>query len=1047
MFKRYLISKTNGKKRSLSRATGGLNTRGHFETLETRHLLSGMSLTSYDEVSPSVYIEHTTLLDASSLAPQSVQNLSAASIENGLAFNFIPSQNVQQAAIDAFEEAGRIWSSVLLDNVTVNIGIDFTALGQDVLGSTQSVKSTFDYPDVVAALQADCLTHDDTSAVSHLDTGDAIDVLINRTSDNPNGSGSATPYVDNDGDDNNSQLRITRANAKSLGLIDAESTLPDASISFSNSFTWDFDPQDGISSGAFDAVGMALHEIGHVLGFTSGVDILDINAPPINGPFSDDQFSYISTLDLFRYSEQSEALGVVDWTADNREKFFSIDGGLNSIGVFSTGHNFGDKEQASHWKGSLNLGLMDPTLSVGVSRTLKELDLRALDVIGWDKGFRVTSTADSMAIDLSGVVPAASNGKTTLRSAIQMANAIGTQRFIVLPTGTYNLTLSNTSSESPDTNDIDITGEINIIGAGAGRTIIDASGLDPGNNARVFELSGGNADVEMSSLTITGGNVNGSSGGGIFVHSGNELDLTRVAVTGNTASGRGGGVYVESAAINVRNTVIAYNSAYDSGGGLQTTNSTTTIGGTVIAGNTATTIPGASEWGFGGSHSIISYGNNRVAMPVPAGIADDLDPYTDVFTESPPDYVVTSLVDTARTSPDNNALSLREAVLAANAASGADTIWVPGWHFTLSNVGSELTLPVGSTNDLDFTDSAGTTLRGVGPGLTVIDGSGLAADGSTNAGHDRVFELHTNGKLIAERLTVTGGNSLYVGGGIRVNGGSNLSLNKVAVVNNVTATEGGGLYADPGSTAFITNSVFTGNIAGGAGGGIKIISTADIDIGTTIVVGNFDGGTVSGTGANEVGFGGTLTAFTSQGYNLFGNLPGALRTNSNDQYEVPATYVVTSVADTFNHLDDAFALSLREAIDRANDPAVDDHILLPAWNYLLTIERDSESLTDTETGYGDLEIKDTLTIQRAGAPLAVGVSAVNWREGVTDDVFELLGDYHTDLVVDQLDFVEWRNRYGGNSEIADGDEDTDVDLDDYALYYQNFGNELELINV
>ena len=99
--------------------------------------------------------------------------------------------------------------------------------------------------------------------------------------------------------------------------------------------------------------------------FVYGVDILDINSPPYNGPFSANQFTFVNSLDLLRYSALSKASGVIDFTADTRAKYFSIDGGTTAGPGFSTGRNFGDGQQNSHWKDSLGLGIMDPTAGIG----------------------------------------------------------------------------------------------------------------------------------------------------------------------------------------------------------------------------------------------------------------------------------------------------------------------------------------------------------------------------------------------------------------------------------------------------------------------------------------------------------------------------------------------------------------------------------------------------------------------------------------------------------------------------------------------------------
>src|SRR5205085_225814 len=72
------------------------------------------------------------------------------------------------------------------------------------------------------------------------------------------------------------------------------------------------------------------------------------------------------------------------WTADNTDKYFSVDGGATPIAAFSNGTNFGDGFEASHWKDNLGLGLMDPTVAGGELLMFSANDLRAFDVIGYD---------------------------------------------------------------------------------------------------------------------------------------------------------------------------------------------------------------------------------------------------------------------------------------------------------------------------------------------------------------------------------------------------------------------------------------------------------------------------------------------------------------------------------------------------------------------------------------------------------------------------------------------------------------------------------------
>ncbi|WP_256077411.1 NF038122 family metalloprotease [Massilia sp. YIM B04103] len=300
---------------------------------------------------------------------------------------FLPGTSMQ--AQQGFIDAAARWSSLLRDDVSINLTLGFNPLDPGILGQARSAEDFYNYHDYRAAMLSDISSASDRLAVNHLPLN-GFGLLINRTANNPHGYGSATPYVDNNGSDNNRTLFLTQAQAKALKLPVAPQTVTgcigacDGFIQFSSNFKFDFNPRNGIDADAFDFVGVASHEIGHTLGFISGVDILDNNAPPHNGPFDDNEFTYVSGLDMFRYSSQSHAAGVIDWTADAREKYFSLDGGATQGPLFSTGANFGDGRQASHWKDNLYIGLMDPTAGRGELLRISDNDRLAMDVNGWD---------------------------------------------------------------------------------------------------------------------------------------------------------------------------------------------------------------------------------------------------------------------------------------------------------------------------------------------------------------------------------------------------------------------------------------------------------------------------------------------------------------------------------------------------------------------------------------------------------------------------------------------------------------------------------------
>jgi hypothetical protein len=328
----------------------------------------------------------------------------AASPADALTFNLIDTGGaaIGSQVRSGFETAARFWSSVLTNDTTVTLDIGFRQLGAGLLGSTTSNRTTVSMAQGYNALAASSTSTLDVLAVAGLQSLSASGILPGNTAVIATTNAfdaSGTIYVDganridNDGGFNNSTLAMTSANAKALGLTTDLYGAPitdgiDGSIIFSSRQAFDFDPADGVDPAGFDFIGIAIHEIGHALGFVSGVDAYD-EATGASGPAPGllENFAVATTLDLFRYS----APGTLDWSTSDAAKYFSLDGGDTALfgdGYFSLGAYNGDTHQASHWLespvGTPQLGILDPTSARGQIQAVTGLDLAAFDAIGWN---------------------------------------------------------------------------------------------------------------------------------------------------------------------------------------------------------------------------------------------------------------------------------------------------------------------------------------------------------------------------------------------------------------------------------------------------------------------------------------------------------------------------------------------------------------------------------------------------------------------------------------------------------------------------------------
>ena len=280
----------------------------------------------------------------------------------GLNIVFDIAASVPLEADPALDRVHDFFANQFDDDLTVTINISFDdTLPGGVLGGTSTP-----YTHASWSLSRNSLRNgmDDSDRIQDfLPPGSTIPVRYNGNS----------PFVS---DETRIFWTIANYNA-TVGFISGDA----GSIRFNSDINWDYDPDDGVSGYSF--VDVLIHEIGHVLGFDSGVDFRDFD---------------IEALDIYRF-QRTNGIAPNDYNPDSYAEFqtaprladFNLPNNnvISDIIIAQYKMEDGFPYQASHFYDKQPpIGIMDPVLGQGQTfapHFFTSADKRMFDAIGWDR--------------------------------------------------------------------------------------------------------------------------------------------------------------------------------------------------------------------------------------------------------------------------------------------------------------------------------------------------------------------------------------------------------------------------------------------------------------------------------------------------------------------------------------------------------------------------------------------------------------------------------------------------------------------------------------
>ncbi len=301
-----------------------------------------------------------------------------AGLAHSLEFEFVNKGAIPltETEMSALKRAGLLWGDKFTDPITVKVNVDWQKpdffVADNVLASVQIGRTTAPVTMVRDGLlaEADASEH---SLLSALPLSLPVDHASNLMKN----------------------VSMTLANAKALGITPANDphfgevllNNADAHISFNiKHYGRFFYNQGAPQSDKYDFTGVAAHEIGHVLGFTSIVDVQSMNPGVVLNPM---------LLDVFRFPGMASAPSLSYDVRQTTPAYAQFYDDILKYEFFGSGYDFYDpvhcalsdgRCSASHWDDAS--GNLMTSASQGKVMGAQHDDAHAIDRLGVDMTWR-----------------------------------------------------------------------------------------------------------------------------------------------------------------------------------------------------------------------------------------------------------------------------------------------------------------------------------------------------------------------------------------------------------------------------------------------------------------------------------------------------------------------------------------------------------------------------------------------------------------------------------------------------------------------------------